>query len=156
MNITESHYDTEKYHPNGCMKLFVDNNAISKICDDWFEANNIRDMQVKSSAWDFICKTAFGMIEQKIAKHFSIDPKFVRYSRKCGCSCGCSPGYNVRLPAGHDQANHNAWANVDSDIDGLDTTSLEHVITHKVPKRLAKDKQKEVDTLAARKERTDA
>lgn len=148
MNITQTQYDIERRHPHGCLKLFVHNNVLTDIADKWFNDNEIYKMQIKSSAWAVILKNLLGTIEQKIAKHFGIDPKFVKYSRKCGCSCGCSPGYNVRLPAGHDQTNHDAWANVDTDIDGLDIASLEHVITHKVPKRLAKDRQKEVDICA--------
>jgi hypothetical protein len=150
MNITQSDWDTEKRHLNGCMKLYVDNNTLTERIDQWFGENNIGDMQVKSSAWALVSGTALGLIEQKIAKHFGIDPKFVKYSRKCGCRCGCSPGYNVRLPAGHPQANHNAWADVSMDIDGLDQACVENIINTRAPKKLAKDKLKEVDKLAAR------
>jgi hypothetical protein len=132
------------------MKLFVNNNVLTERADQYFNENNIRDLEVKSSAWTLVTKTMFGLIEQKIAKHFGIDPKMVKFSRKCGCRCGCSPGYNVRLPAGHPQANHNAWADVSMDIDGLDIACLENIITTRAPKKLAKDRLKEVDVLAAR------
>jgi hypothetical protein len=141
MKIDENHFDRERRYGNNLFKLFMKNNSITELIDKWFHDNDLSSMKVKSKAWQRLSGKATKIIEAKIATHFNIPPANVKYSRKCGCKCGCSPGYNVKLPDGHELARHNGWGEVDTSEDDL--AILKKLINTKIPKLFAEDKARE-------------
>jgi hypothetical protein len=139
MTINSEHVDKDRlYKRDGSLlKISVENNALSDLADKWFMENAIFSFNIKSSAWNKICKTIDMIIGKDIASFFEINPDLVKYSKKCLCSCGCSPGFNVKLPLGHKYCSYNLW--IVPTITPEDIITLENVIKKNIPNLYKKD-----------------
>ena len=83
-------------------------------------------------AWNFKLKShaavarAYSKIRNRIihafyAAEYDENPEDIKaaWSHKCGCSCGCSPGFKVRRKPGHGRLKHNN-CNLYLQLDGAD------------------------------------
>jgi hypothetical protein len=77
------------------MEVYVETNVLYDRLDQWFQDNTIGHLATKSRAWRRVSRVAERIIARHIAQHFGADPKTVKWSRKCGCACGCSPGFRI-------------------------------------------------------------
>ena len=77
---------------------YVDSNATDCI-DKFFEEKKIYSLDFKCKTWTKM-GTAAHKINVAALKTIFGESAEIRYSRKAGCSCGCSPGYIVnKIPA---------------------------------------------------------
>lgn len=97
----------------GCteLRVYVNDTALHKVADHWFSRNNLYQMNIKSKAWNKIVRHLNTIIESKLAQHYKIPKEHVKYSRTCGCSCGCSPGYKLKQVPEELQYK-DAWTNI--------------------------------------------
>ena len=107
---------SERYF-NGC-KCFVNCNA-TKIADKFFTENEIYKLNFKCKTWAAVCKVTTKLCVEALK---TVLPKgcIVKYARNAGCSCGCSPGYNVTNIGHSDLYNTNLHVEVT-----VDTTEFE-------------------------------
>lgn len=87
----ESHSHRRDVLPK--LRVFVEDNPLSKACDKWGRDNGVLSLTVKSKAWSRIGNLYHRMVEAAITRHFHAATGGVKFSRTCGCSCGCSPGF---------------------------------------------------------------
>ena len=111
MDMQIPRFDDRRYHKT--LKVHIENNDLTELLDKWFADNNIGDLKVRSKAWNKICGAYQRLVGQKICQHLVLPPKMAKWSRTCGCGCGCSPGWNVKVPPGHQYTNHTTWATID-------------------------------------------
>ena len=129
-------------------EVYVENNALYDRIDKWFNDNSVSALHVKSRAWRRVSRVAERIIASHIARHFGADPKTVKWSRKCGCSCGCSPGFRIH-DAPTNYRHKTAW--VEFVPSTAECAELERAILHKSTARLlAADRIAEVAELARR------
>ena len=95
MQVVSIRYNTDHKSPH--LRIYLNNNILTDLVDKWFGEQDILSMKVRSKAWNKVKRTAFRRIEKQIATYFHIPEKAVRWSQKCGCRCGCSPGYLVKV-----------------------------------------------------------
>ena len=115
------------------MEVYVESNRLYDRLDQWFQDNTISHLAIKSRAWRRVSRVAERIIARHIAQHFGADPKTVKWSRKCGCACGCSPGFRI-YDAPTAYRHKTAWIEfVPSDAE---IAKLEHAILHKSVARL--------------------
>jgi hypothetical protein len=88
--------DRDRHYNATALKVYVSNTALHKLADRWLTENNILDMAVPSKAWSMIVRHLNKVIEKKLADYFEVPASDCKWSRKCGCSCGCSPGFNIK------------------------------------------------------------
>ena len=67
-------------------------NAVDKFATE----NGVWNLDFKSKVWSSVCKQAT-KTNLKALKELFPDATSIKFSRKAGCSCGCSPGYIMRL-----------------------------------------------------------
>lgn len=92
-------------------RVFVGSNATS-IADDWFNKNELWSVKFKSKTWSKLGRLVNKINREAISSLLECNTKDVVYSVHCGCSCPCSPGYNVY------NTNKNGkgiWVNIEAD-----------------------------------------
>jgi len=111
--------------------IFVNSNA-SKTIDEFFLQNEIFNLDFKSKTWSKMVRLSTKMDIREIMSIFpkGAAPVSITYSKKAGCSCGCSPGYIVKLPIRsgladdvdhyEDFRNRALWVNIVHDKDLMD------------------------------------
>lgn len=100
---------------NKCV-IFV-NSTLSDIIDDWFNTNQIYNMDVKSKAWDSLRRACVRIEAEIIREYFkmSTGDLAITWSSKAGCSCPCSPGLVVTINNNHGSfpyINHWIWMDI--------------------------------------------
>lgn len=139
--VTQTRFDNS-VRPGKC-KVYVDgDNAIDKLLNDWYSANNIHTLTFKSRAWSWLSNQRHRLFGKLLAQALDVEAKDVKFSHKAGCSCGCSPGFNVMLPQRALQyTRSNVWADITiNDQDALKFKDL----CQQANVKLTQDKQKEV------------
>jgi len=111
-------------------KVYIDgDNAVDKALDKWFDNNEIWKLKYKSKAWTFLTNWRNKIYAWQIRGAMQLSNlATVNFSGKCGCSCGCSPGFNVKDPVNlpEQYRKHNVWAAIDSSV--VDEAILKAVI----------------------------
>lgn len=113
VKVSQVKFDGNRRYTSQALHVYVDNTRLHKVADDWFDRNNVRAIQVKSKAWASIVRRLNKIVGAELAKHFGVSASDCRWDRRCGCSCGCSPGFRIRNVYG--MLRHNAWAKVTID-----------------------------------------
>lgn len=78
-------------------RVFPKSNA-TDLADEWFSKNGVYSLEFKSKTWQKIGRLINKINRPVIANLLESDLKNVQFSAYCGCSCPCSPGYNVFSP----------------------------------------------------------
>lgn len=133
------------------LKVHVENNVLTDMLDKWFHDNSIGDLKVRSKAWAKLSGAYQRLVGQKICQHLVLPLKLAKWSRKCGCSCGYSPGWNVRVPPGHQYTNHTTWVTID--VLPEDMAFLRRIID-RIDPLLQKDREAHAIEIAKPKEGT--
>jgi hypothetical protein len=92
MNIETTDSRRATYSGNKTI-VYVDSNLMDTVDKDIFN-KYVSALRVKSVAWASLIRKVNAVIAPAIKEHLKGDYK-VRYSRKAGCKCGCSPGFIV-------------------------------------------------------------
>jgi len=87
------------------------------MIDKWYNENEIHKLPIKSTAWHKVQRTVTNMIADAIGTYLYISPWDVKYSSTCGCACGCSPGFKVKLLDGDVSAGHDIWVKIENVTD---------------------------------------
>lgn len=74
-------------------RVYVSSN-LDELVDGWFTENRIFELQFKCKTWDSIVRRANRIINAAVIANIE-EADSCSYSRKAGCSCGCSPGYII-------------------------------------------------------------
>lgn len=74
-------------------RFFVGECALTELADDWFLEKGIHTLNFKCKTWKKV-KRKISDIHRPLLME-NLDAEKVSYSRKAGCTCGCSPGYIV-------------------------------------------------------------
>lgn len=123
------------------LKFYIDNCEIVALLDRWFDEHDIHALKVKSKAWTKIRNAGMNIVERKVADHFRVDPKNVKWSRNCGCSCGCSPGITIKTNDWKLQRN-DAWGDID--VTPAELAYINDMMCQgKIPKLLAEDLERD-------------
>ena len=78
-------------------KVYINTNKVDNLVDDWYQRNELYRATFKSKAWSIITRARNRVIVKAIKEQIPLcDSANVRFNHKCGCSCGCSPGFDVR------------------------------------------------------------
>ena len=72
-------------------RVYVSSNLIDLV-DDWFMNREIYKLKFKSKSWTSVSRKVNRMINKIIVDNIEKVNKST-YSKRCGCQCGCSPGY---------------------------------------------------------------
>lgn len=83
-------------------KVFVQDSKASDLADEFFNDKKIHSLHFKCKAWAKVKNFATKIEGQEIRRALrefapSAKIKSVSFSEKAGCSCGCSPGFNIVL-----------------------------------------------------------
>jgi hypothetical protein len=100
-------------------KVFVQSNA-DKLVDTWFSDQKVYALEFKSKTWSKMKALA---AKANVAALRQIFDGKLSYSHKCGCSCGCSPGYNLRNISNDkiaDLARKEFWVDVETETDAIE------------------------------------
>ena len=146
VTVSKIKYDHDRSWSNRNLHVYIDDTKLHKIADKWFNDNELYSLQVKSKAWNKIVRYLNSVLEPKIAKHFGVAPAECKYSRKVGCSCGCSPGFRIKN-AEHKHQRCDACIKVnisDSEIDGLNQLIESYKFQRLFAKDLEADKLEKV------------
>jgi hypothetical protein len=78
-------------------KMFVKTNA-DPLLDSVFSKTDLISARFKSKAWSRLSAKVTKLVVTAIRSHYNLPTADVSiaFSQVCGCSCPCSPGYNVR------------------------------------------------------------
>jgi hypothetical protein len=90
--------------------VYVESNVV-KLVDELFNKHEVYSLPSKSRAWSTLGNKATRQVSAELKDFFKA--KEVKFSRKAGCSCGCSPGYIVMDSP--DLYRKEAWVNITSD-----------------------------------------
>lgn len=120
--ITSVNPRSYKERPISGAKLFIssDENCPDSVIDKWFSDNEIYLLNFKCKTWSKVKGLSTRKMKgplKELVKCFKMN-----YSHKCGCSCGCSPGYNVTDPLNKEHVNTNIYVKcegVPNDADEL-------------------------------------
>ena len=76
------------------------NSQLMDVINDWFNENELYAIRFKSKTWSRLFKQISKIEGVAIAKSLTelthCNVLGINFSRKAGCSCGCSPGYLVK------------------------------------------------------------
>lgn len=139
VEITNNRIDFDRRFSNVDLRVYVNDTPLHKIADKWFSDNGLYSLPVKSKAWNRIIKYLNDRIAPELAKHFNVPIERCKWNRKCGCSCGCSPGFVIKMPPPEFQR-RDVWVKVsvnESVIRGL----KELIVSEKFVKIFNKDKE---------------
>ena len=78
------------------VRVYRDSPA-SVLADEWFHRNQIYSLDFKCKAWGLITRAANKLDGAAISSAFKQPVETTRFDHKCGCSCGCSPGFRVNF-----------------------------------------------------------
>lgn len=110
--ITQTRFQ-QQFHPSTA-RVFVNvDPLIEKPVDQFFDDNKLSSLPFASKAWSAVKKARNkAVIEQlRTLPEIPTDAK-ITFSHKCGCSCGCSPGFIVK-GALRELAKMNAWVTIE-------------------------------------------
>lgn len=99
-------------------KCFVNCNGYAVIDEEFADPLGIMGLDYESKAWLKVRgaserEVVLVLTNLLIERWPDIKIKSIKWSRTCGCTCGCSPGYNVNLEVFHKEVTmHNMWADV--------------------------------------------
>jgi hypothetical protein len=133
--VTSDRIDNKK---NKTMHVYVECPGIYPLIDKYF-SDNIMFLKVVSKAWRSVKMTATKIVISKLSEHFGLPARDIKWSNYCGCSCGCSPGYIVKVPEGDPKSGHSLWVKVD--VTEAEIASVQKAIEDSKAK-LAMDKEK--------------
>lgn len=158
INITSMNRDHDrKGFRNNKLHMYVGNTELHALADEWFSENGISELQVKSAAWGRIVGYINRTIAKKIETHFDAEnvkesksdrpvPSVkARYSRKCGCSCGCSPGFIVDGCLSVATYRADAWADVH--VTKAEIEYMKKLIAYVTKKFLPTDRVRSVEAV---------
>jgi hypothetical protein len=109
--------DGGRYIDNG-FNVYADSNLSSAI-DEFFNANKIYSLSFKCRTWTKLKNFVSKVEAASLKESFSLeDSAAVKYSHKTGCSCGCSPGFQVRKTRKSliEFRNHSVYVKLDYDL----------------------------------------
>jgi hypothetical protein len=96
----------EKSYGSTDAKIYVTSN-VNDLLDAYFDKHGILNFDFKSAVWSKLCRFAQKIVADELEKlllakfpkdtHPDLVIEKIRFSHKCGCSCGCSPGYHIEL-----------------------------------------------------------
>jgi hypothetical protein len=112
-----THSDGGRYIDDG-FNVYADSNLSSAI-DEFFTANKIYGLSFKCRTWTKLKNFVSRVEAASLKERFSLeDSAAVKYSHKAGCSCGCSPGFQVRKTRKSLIAfrNHSVYVKLDYDL----------------------------------------
>ena len=139
--VTQTRFD-QKVRPGKCKVYVNSDNPVDKMLEAWFDKNKIYQLTFKSRAWMWLSNQRHKLFAQLIGEALGCGWANVKFSHKAGCSCGCSPGFNVSLPQqALLHARSDVW--VDIEINGMpfDYDQFGQIADQK----LAEDKQREIN-----------
>lgn len=116
---------------NGC-KCFVTCNA-TDVADKFFMSNEIYKLNFKCKTWTAVRKVATKLCIEALRTVLPQDC-IIKYSRNAGCSCGCSPGYNV-TNIGHSDL-YNTHLHVDVTVDTAEFEAMMPMFKVKLDKEI--------------------
>lgn len=99
-------------------KCYVNSNGYHVIDSEFADPLGIMQLEYRSNAWLKVkaaVQREVGLVLTNLFIERFPDAKIkeFKWSHKCGCRCGCSPGYHVRLLDYHKGLScHDCWANV--------------------------------------------
>lgn len=86
-------------HRRNTIKVYCESSGDELIQDFFYE--NIAQLGFKCKTWSKLTRFVNKLTSAAIKEHFPDKSlKSLRFSHKCGCSCGCSPGWNVKFEGG--------------------------------------------------------
>lgn len=91
------------HQPSTRFTVYVDKNPAADIADKFFDEHQIRALKFKCRAWSAVgratSRTNLEAMIPVLCSRFSLSPADfeLKYSRKAGCACGCSPGFVGKL-----------------------------------------------------------
>jgi hypothetical protein len=103
--ITQERSSSEKrYRANyGNRTVVYVNDPLATMLDkEIFDAHGVRDLNFECKSWNQICRAASKLTAKALAALFESNYK-ITYSRKAGCTCGCSPGFIVKRHSDYKQ-----------------------------------------------------
>jgi len=89
-------YKRSKNSTRDHARVYLNYGEVHEMLDEWFYDNNIAALAVKSKAWNKIKRAINKLATSRISSTLNVNCSDIRFSQKCGCSCGCSPGYIVK------------------------------------------------------------
>jgi hypothetical protein len=75
--------------------VYVEDPLARVLDKEIFDAHGIMNLNFECKSWNQICKAASKLTACALADLFQSNYN-ITYSRKAGCSCGCSPGFIVK------------------------------------------------------------
>lgn len=109
--ITDNGFNTDRHLSTG--RIYIGKSTLSDRLDKWFMDNKIFMLNFKCKTWNKMIRYVTKIESESIKKALNLNSNAtVTYSRKAGCSCGCSPGYIVK----NDCFNKKIWINFEYDI----------------------------------------
>ncbi len=140
--VTQTRFDNS-VRPGKCKVYVGSDNTIDEQLDQWFSKNSIHTLTFKSRAWSWLSNQRHKLFSKLIAEALDVGVKHVKFSHKAGCSCGCSPGFNVTLPQQALQyTRNNVW--VDVTISNEDSLMF-NFLCQAANDKLKQDKQREAN-----------
>lgn len=91
---------------------------LDRIVDRWFTSNDIMNLMFKCKTWDKVKRIATKAHISALQELFP-DATSIRYSRKAGCRCGCSPGYLVKMSGAHYSNGKDHWVDIEATPDEI-------------------------------------
>lgn len=139
-------YDYNRRVNSHELRVYIDDTPLHKIADKWFDENNIMSLRVRSRSWNAIVRHLNNILIPKISSHFEVVSELCTWSQKCGCSCGCSPGFKVK-GVKFDFQRKDAWAKVE--VKDHEVNFFQSLMnSDKIKKLLQKDIEKHEQALA--------
>ena len=119
-------------------RFFVGECALTKLADEWFLDKEIHTLNFKCKTWKKV-KRKISDIHRPFLMD-ELDADKIRYSRKAGCQCGCSPGYVV------ESSNYiKRWLYGDFEYTQADVQEFK-IFLSKMETLLEKEKEKQLKT----------
>jgi hypothetical protein len=150
--VTMVRHDPESRRGNNKFVLYVTSPLADLIDKEFFRKHRIWDLEFKCAAWAAVARTATAEIIAEaspvLAARFSIPQEALTlaFSRKAGCSCGCSPGYVGTLTRSdfvQDLSRSNVWMDVACSAVALERVTAEmNKQAARLPAEIARHKAK--------------
>jgi len=98
-------------------KLYIDSNehGADSIIDEWFNKNEIWKLDFKCKTWSSVKRLGTKAVVAALREKFPTEK--ISYSVNAGCSCGCSPGYNMKQLTDIDMNNSENWITLEATED---------------------------------------
>jgi hypothetical protein len=108
-------WDDGRRHPH-TLKVHIENNHLTEMLDEWFEANHIRDLQVVSKAWNKLSRWYQRLVASQIERH-------------------------LELPPDHQYRGHTTWASIDPHEGGAELSHRIILVKSLLEKDLEENKK---------------